>query len=341
MTALKNAIGRLAGKLEEHTKDAVPTKAALDSLVPYGNQARTTFDEEKLRELATSIAELGVQQPLLVRPLGGGRYEIIAGERRYRAARMAGLVDVPVLVRSMDDATADKVHLAENIQRENLSTAELATRVQRDLDDADGDLAIVAAKYSKGKPWVSRLSAIAQGGDIMAELVVEGVTSDKIVLATVSSLERKAPAQAKALAKELKALPEKASKRAHTEGFMKAQREATQKSTSPPKSAPKIAAKASGGGRAPESHKASVADADAWRESEPIVRDVAEAVFIVDLSPLSAFAAEFSELSKMHGQARLVGNYAHTDEAYAFVEFGTGQAMRTYRANELRLLFVR
>ena len=123
--ALKNSIARLGNKLDEHKKDAVPMKAALDSLVPYARQARTEFNEESLGELADSIKEIGVVEPLLVRPMGNGKFEIIAGERRWRAARIASLVEVPVLVRPMDDATADKVHLAENIHRENLSTLDL------------------------------------------------------------------------------------------------------------------------------------------------------------------------------------------------------------------------
>ena len=91
--ALKNSIARLGSKLDEHKKDAVPMKAALDSLVPYARQARTEFNEETLGELADSIKEIGVVEPLLVRPMGNGKFEIIAGERRWRAARIASLVE--------------------------------------------------------------------------------------------------------------------------------------------------------------------------------------------------------------------------------------------------------
>lgn len=331
--ALKNSIARLGSKLDEHKKDAVPMKAALDSLVPYARQARTEFNEETLGELADSIKEIGVVEPLLVRPMGNGKFEIIAGERRWRAARIASLVEVPVLVRPMDDATADKVHLAENIHRENLSTLDLAQRVQRDLDAAGGNLATVASKYNKGKPWVSKLSAIAQGGDSMTELVNEGVTADRAVLAAVSSLERKAPERAKALGEQLKAAPEKSNKRAITEQFMKDERAAAPKAK-PGKAPPAAAAK-------PEGKRKAAEQEPAWRNQEGIGRDLGEALIVVELSPMSVFAAEFAELSKKFGKARLAVSMRHPDEGCAIVQFGNTDAhRRVYRADELRLLSV-
>lgn len=327
--ALKNSIARLGNKLDEHKRDAVPMKAALDSLVPYARQTRTEFNDESLQELATSITEIGVIEPLLVRPMGNGKFEIIAGERRWRAARIASLADVPVLVRPLDDAMADKVHLAENIHRENLSTLDLAQRVQRDLDAADGSLAAVAAKYNKGKSWVSKLSAIAQGGDAMGELVGEGVTADRAVLAAVSSLERKAPERAKALGEQLKAAPAKSNKRAITEQFMKDERAAA------PKSA-KGAHSAEG-----TSGKLASEEEPAWRGKDGIERDLGEALIVVDLLSVSEFAAEFGELSKEFGKARLVVSVRHPDEAYAIVQFGnTATHRRVYRADQLRLLSV-
>jgi ParB family chromosome partitioning protein len=332
--ALKNSIARLGNKLDEHKKDAVPMKAALDSLVPYARQARTEFNEESLGELADSIKEIGVVEPLLVRPMGNGKFEIVAGERRWRAARIAGLVEVPVLVRPMDDATADKVHLAENIHRENLSTLDLAQRVQRDLDAAGGNLATVAAKYNKGKPWVSKLSVIAQGGDSMTELVNEGVTADRAVLAAVSSLERKAPERAKALGEQLKAAPEKSNKRAITERFMKDERAAAPKAKQG-RAAPAAAGKHDG------KRKGGAESEPAWRVQEGIERDLGKALIVVELSPVSSFAAEFAELSKKFGKARLVVSVRHPDEGCAIVQFGnTDGHRRVYRADELRLLSV-
>ena len=332
--ALKNSIARLGSKLDDHKKDAVPMKATLDSLVPYSRQARTDFNEESLQELAASIKEIGVIEPLLVRPLGNGKFEIIAGERRCRAAGMAGLADVPVLVRPMDDGTADKVHLAENIHRENLSTLDLAQRVQLDLEAAGGNLATVAAKYNKGKPWVSKLSAIAQGGGAMTELVEEGVTADRAVLAAVSSLERKAPERAKALGEQLKAAPAKSNKRAIAEQFMKGERASAHK-TKPGKTPPVSAGKQDG------KRKATGEQEPAWRGKEGIERDLGQALIVVELSPVSSFAAEFGELSKKFGKARLAMSVRHPEDGFAIVQFGNSSAhRRAYRADELRLLSV-
>ena len=333
-SALQNSIARLGGKLDEHKKDAVSMKAALDDLVPYAQQARTEFGEESLQELAASVKQIGVIEPLLVRPRGNGQFEIIAGERRWRAARIAALATVPVLVRVMDDDTADKVHLAENIHRENLSTLDLAQRVQRDLEAAGGNLATVAAKYNKQKPWVSKLSAIAQGGSAMTELVDEGVTADRAVLAAVSSLERKAPHKAKALGEQIKDAPDKANKRQIAERFMKAHR-------AEPKAKPGKGAAAAGVTGQGAKHNSAAVTEPAWRGKSGVERELGLALIVVDLSPVSAFAAEFQQLSKKHGSARLVVSLRHPDKAYAIVQFGNTSAhRRVYRADELRLLAV-
>jgi ParB family chromosome partitioning protein len=111
----------------EHT----PTVLALDLLQPGKYQPRTRMDEGALYELAESIKQQGVMQPVLVRPVGGGRYEIIAGERRTRAARLAGLTEVPVLVKPVPDEAAAVMSLIENIQREDLNPLEEAQGLQR------------------------------------------------------------------------------------------------------------------------------------------------------------------------------------------------------------------
>ena len=100
-------------------------------LQPGKYQPRTRMDEAALRELAESIKTQGVIQPILVRPVGAGRYEIIAGERRWRAARYAGLSTVPALVRAVPDSAALTMALIENIQREDLNPLEQAHGIQR------------------------------------------------------------------------------------------------------------------------------------------------------------------------------------------------------------------
>ncbi len=109
----------------------------IDELQRGRYQPRTKMDEESLQELAASIRSQGLMQPILVRPVDKGRYEIIAGERRWRAARIAGLSEVPVLVREVPDSAALAMALIENIQRENLNPLEEANGVQRLVTEFD------------------------------------------------------------------------------------------------------------------------------------------------------------------------------------------------------------
>ncbi|MCH5201563.1 MAG: ParB/RepB/Spo0J family partition protein [Oscillospiraceae bacterium] len=98
----------------------------ISEIEPNKDQPRTEFDDKALSELAESIAQHGVLQPLLVRPLMYGGYQIVAGERRYRASRMAGLTEVPVVIRELDDRETMELALIENLQRENLTPVEEA-----------------------------------------------------------------------------------------------------------------------------------------------------------------------------------------------------------------------
>jgi ParB family chromosome partitioning protein len=108
-----------------------PATLRIEQLQRGRYQPRTKMDENSLQELAASIRKQGLMQPILVRPIDSGRYEIIAGERRWRAARIAGLAEVPVLVRDVPDSAALAMGLIENIQRENLNPLEEAGGVQR------------------------------------------------------------------------------------------------------------------------------------------------------------------------------------------------------------------
>jgi len=111
--------------------DGTPSILRLDLMQPGKYQPRTRMDEGSLYELAESIKAQGIMQPILVRPVGGGRYEIIAGERRSRAAKLAGLTEVPVLVKDVPDEAAAAMALIENIQREDLNPLEEAQGLQR------------------------------------------------------------------------------------------------------------------------------------------------------------------------------------------------------------------
>jgi ParB family chromosome partitioning protein len=109
--------------------------APIDRLQPGRYQPRTKMDQGALEELAASIRAQGLMQPILVRPAGGERYEIIAGERRWRAARIAGLAEVPIVVREVSDQAALAMALIENIQREDLNPLEEAQGVQRLVEE--------------------------------------------------------------------------------------------------------------------------------------------------------------------------------------------------------------
>jgi len=117
------------------TREGEPTHIALDRLQPGKYQPRIRLDEGALYELAESIRSQGVMQPILVRPVDAGQYEVIAGERRLRAARIAGLVEVPVLVKSVSDEAAAVMALIENIQREDLNPLEEAHGLRRLTDE--------------------------------------------------------------------------------------------------------------------------------------------------------------------------------------------------------------
>lgn len=107
----------------------------LDVIQPGRFQPRSVFDEEKLAELADSIRAQGVVQPVVVRPVSDDRYELIAGERRWRAAQLAGIDDIPAVVRDVPDEVSVAMALIENIQREDLNPLEEATALRRLIDD--------------------------------------------------------------------------------------------------------------------------------------------------------------------------------------------------------------
>jgi ParB family chromosome partitioning protein len=115
--------------------DGAPSVLKLSQLQPGRYQPRTRMDEGSLYELAQSIKSQGVMQPILVRPLADGVFEIIAGERRFRAARLAGLDEVPVLVKAVPDEAALVMALIENIQREDLNPIEEAQGLKRLVDE--------------------------------------------------------------------------------------------------------------------------------------------------------------------------------------------------------------
>jgi len=129
----------------------------VDALSPGKYQPRKTMDQAKLAELAESIKAQGVIQPIVVRDLGGKRFEIIAGERRWRASQLAGLSEIPVVIREVDDRTVVAMALIENIQREDLNPLEEAQALQRLIDEFDLTHAQAADAVGRSRAAVSNL----------------------------------------------------------------------------------------------------------------------------------------------------------------------------------------
>lgn len=134
----------------------------LDEVVPNPNQPRTHFDEAALDELAASITEVGVLQPVIVRPLDDGRYALIAGERRWRAARQAGLTDIPAVIRTTDDQRSLTEALVENLQRQDLGPLEEAAAYRALMEDFGMSHEQVAQAVGKSRPAVTNTLRLLQ-----------------------------------------------------------------------------------------------------------------------------------------------------------------------------------
>lgn len=137
-------------------------------------QPRLQMDDEALASLADSIRERGVLQPIVVRPIAGGRFEIIAGERRWRASQQAGLADVPVIVREVGDEDALAIALIENIQRENLNAMEEAIALKRLIDEFGLTHARAAQAVGRSRAAVSNLLRLLDLNDDVRGLVESG-----------------------------------------------------------------------------------------------------------------------------------------------------------------------
>ncbi|HEX5823269.1 MAG TPA: ParB/RepB/Spo0J family partition protein [Candidatus Limnocylindrales bacterium] len=156
----------------EHSGRSVGVKAiALDRIEPNPNQPRTIFDESALHELANSIREHGVLQPILVRPLGDNRYQLVAGERRWRASKEAGLATIQALVEEIDDDTALEIAIIENLQREDLSPLEEATMYDRMIHEHGYSIRKLADKLGKDKGYLENRLRLADAPEEIRELV--------------------------------------------------------------------------------------------------------------------------------------------------------------------------
>src|SRR5687767_14524425 len=146
----------------------------VDELQPGKYQPRSHMDQEPLAELAESIKAQGVMQPILVRPLAAGRYEIVAGERRWRAARMAGLTTVPALVKDIPDQQALAAALIENIQREDLNPLEEATGIQRLVQEFSLTHQAIAETLGRSRAAVTNLLRLLELAPPVREMLADG-----------------------------------------------------------------------------------------------------------------------------------------------------------------------
>lgn len=182
MTSKKNGLGRGLDALfvdnsAEESSAASAVRLKLMDIEPNRNQPRKTFDDASLSELADSIARHGILQPLLVRPLSGDGYQLVAGERRWRAARMAGLTEVPVVVREMTDEEASAFALIENLQREDLNPLEEAQGYRTLMDRFALTQEEAAERVGKSRPAVANALRLLKLPDGVLALVANASLS--------------------------------------------------------------------------------------------------------------------------------------------------------------------
>ena len=183
MAAKKRGLGRgldallggsMASAEARDPKGADLREVPVDLLQPGKYQPRTDMHPESLEELANSIKAQGVVQPIVIRPIAGDRYEIIAGERRWRAAQIAGLHEIPAVVRDVPDEAAIAMALIENIQRENLNPIEEAIALQRLIDEFDMTHQQAAGAVGRSRAAVSNLLRLLTLNDDVRKMLEHG-----------------------------------------------------------------------------------------------------------------------------------------------------------------------
>jgi ParB family chromosome partitioning protein len=158
----------------EEKADGALTELAVGVLKPGRFQPRTRMDPQSIAELADSIKAQGLIQPILVRPVENGKYEIIAGERRWRASQLAGLTQVPVVIRTVPDKAALAMALIENIQREDLNPLEEATGIQRLVEEFDMTHETAAQAVGRSRSAVTNLLRLLNLSKAVQDLLMQG-----------------------------------------------------------------------------------------------------------------------------------------------------------------------
>jgi len=180
----------LSGSDEPTTRDAMQS-LAIERIRSGRYQPRTRMDEAALEELADSIRQQGVVQPILVRPVDGGQYEIVVGERRWRAAQRAGLKEIPALVRAVPDQAALALALIENIQREDLNPLEEAQGIKRLVEEFGLTHDAAAQAVGRSRSAITNLLRLTQLAQPVQALVLAG----KLDMGHARALLALAPAQ--------------------------------------------------------------------------------------------------------------------------------------------------
>ncbi|MBQ1555551.1 MAG: ParB/RepB/Spo0J family partition protein [Clostridia bacterium] len=155
------------------SKDSTTT-LHISELEPNRDQPRKEFDAAALAELADSIAAVGVIQPLIVRPMVGGGYQIVAGERRWRAAQSAGLTEVPVIIRELSDKEVDEIALIENLQREDLNPVEEAEGYRHLMNEYGMTQEQVASRVGKSRPSIANSVRLLELPDSILGMLTAG-----------------------------------------------------------------------------------------------------------------------------------------------------------------------
>lgn len=161
-------------EIETDGEEKAVTTLRISDIEPNKAQPRKLFDKEKLEELSSSIAEHGLLQPIIVRKTENSRYQIVSGERRWRASRMAGLTEVPVIVKEIDDKTALEIGLIENLQREDLNAVEEAEGYKSLIDDYGLTQEEISKRVGKSRPVVANAMRILSLPGEVLKLVSDG-----------------------------------------------------------------------------------------------------------------------------------------------------------------------
>lgn len=183
MAVKKSGLGRgfdaifADNSVEDISTGNSTTKVKLLDIEPNREQPRKQFDEEALSELSDSIAQHGVLQPLLVRPMPDGGYQLVAGERRWRASRMAGLTEVPVVIRDLTDAQVAELALVENLQRENLNPLEEANGYKELSDKFGYTQEKISEIVGKSRPSIANALRLLNLPEDVQEMVSDGSIS--------------------------------------------------------------------------------------------------------------------------------------------------------------------